>query len=152
MKKLLILPFLLLMLPLLQKGKLGGVDISTMEPVQTVLLQEKDGKVYLYTDTGGYGIGATAEEAVAYMAETASKKQYLDTATYLLCTKGAETALSDVLRPSCRICYVSDKVDPKKAGEYLSIHELPVTLSMYEGDRRDIPLLIEKEGGFCLVR
>ena len=119
------------------------LDVGKLRPVQVVSLYKDDGRVVIETDTGDFGIGATATQALRNMEETTVGVIYLDTARYLLLTKNAEDAgeeLRSVLKPDTRICYIEPEIDLEEAGGYLAAHgDLPRLCRWKKGE--DLPVL-----------
>ena len=105
------------------------LDVGKLHPVQVVSVSKENGWVVIQTDTGDRGIGETGEQALKNMEETTSGVIYLDTAEYLLLSKDAEDALTQLrtaLKPKTGICYAEEGIDLKEAGKFLSAHaELP---------------------------
>ena len=120
-----------------------SLDVGKLRPVQVVSVYIEDEWTVIETDTGDYGIGATAKQALANMKDTAAGVIYLDTAQYLLIGKDAQNeaeTLRDVLKQDTRLCYVEPKIDPKSAGEFLAAHSgLPKLKEWKTG--QDLPVL-----------
>ena len=103
-----------------------GTDIGRLRPVEVVQLYEKNGLLFLETDTGDAGWGMTLEQAANKLRETTPGKIYLDTADFLLISDldDQETeALKGILKPSIRLCETEGRVDPARAVQYLRIHK-----------------------------
>lgn len=155
MKKWMFCTLVLAAIPLLSFGGFGGDDVGRLQPVQVVVLSNRDDGVQLQTDTADLGTGENVQQAVMNMKEQSSAMVFLDTAEYLLIEPGAEVWLSQLrehLRPSCNLCYVTAAVDPEQAGKYLQQHEPKFTMTHYAAGERRLPYLISEEGRMKLVR
>ena len=78
--------------------------------------------VRLQTDTGDTGVGINPNSALKDMQEHAVGKLFLETADYLILQAGCEEmlpALSEMLRPSCKVCVLIGCADPQKAAKQL---------------------------------
>ena len=129
-----------------------GTDIAKLAPVEVVWLSERDGQVFLKTDTGDYGAGQDMQTALENMKATASGTVFLDTADYLIVEQGCEDLLDQTytfLRPSCMICMAERIPDLESVTEYLAAHEPELTLREYRVDKGEIPELVEQEGRFA---
>ena len=103
----------------------NGTDIGQLRPVEMVQLYEKNGLLFLETDTGDVGWGLTVDEAVKKLKETTPGQIYLDTADYLLIEEGIEKslpALQSYLKKSTVIAYGAEEIDLQKAVAYLQVH------------------------------
>ena len=128
-----------------------GTDIAKLAPVEVVWLTEKDGQVYLETDTGDKGWGKDVREALEDMKAAAPGSVFLETADYLIVEQGREVLLEqtyDVLRPSCMVCTAEVMPNMEAAAAYLSAHEPQTTLRQRQVDQRDLSVLREQEGRF----
>lgn len=129
-----------------------GTDIAKLAPIGVVWLSEGDGKIFLKTDTGDFGVGEDMQAALEDMKATASGTVFLDTADYLIVEQGREELLEQAytfLRPSCMICVAEKMPDLEVAAEYLSAHEPELTLRQYRVEKGNIPELVELEGRFA---
>lgn len=119
------------------------LDVGKLHPVQVVSIYKEDQWIVLETDTGDYGVGATAEQALRNMKDTTAGVIYLDTAEYLLLRKGTEDeaeALRRVLKPNTRLCYAEGEVDIAQTGKYLAAHgDLPKLKAWKKG--QELPVL-----------
>ena len=137
-------------LALLLLGK-DGTDIGQLRPVEVIRMHEKNGLLYLETDTGDLGWGMTVDEAVRKLKETTPGQIYLDTADYLLLEKGVEEYLKDVLpylKKGMFVAYGSKKVDLQEAAGYLRIHRPTVTIGNGMNPRETLVL----EGGRLILK
>ena len=119
------------------------LDVGKLHPVQVVSVSKQNGWVVIQTDTGDRGIGETGAQALKNMEETTSGVIYLDTAEYLLLSKDAEDALTQLrtaLKPKTGVCYAGEGVDLKEAGKFLSSHaDLPRLKEWKEG--QELPVI-----------
>ena len=109
----------------------GGTDIGRLRPVEVIQLYEKNGFLFLETDTEDLGWGVTVEEAVKKLKETTPGQIYLDTADYLLVEDGADKYLEDVLpylKRSTLVAYGPEKLDLQEVAAYLRVHRPTVTI------------------------
>lgn len=146
---------LLLAIPILSFGSLGGEDVGKLDPIQGLMITQENGMMHILTDSGQKGSGTDGASAVEALMRTSSSKVFLDTAEYLLLTPETEQWLPQLkayLRPSCRICYVLGTVDLQEAVKYLQLHQQSVSLTQYEAGQRELPTLIYNEGRMTLVR
>ena len=123
---------------------LGGKDVATLEPVQTVHLSTDGQKICLQTDTGAKGSGKTLDDALRSMHETSSSRVFLDTADYLIIAPeliDLLPAVEDLLRPSCRICLENGKPDMEQVGAFLKIHKPEITMKDYLAGEHLLPIL-----------
>ena len=131
-----------------------GTDVGEIQPVQAVMAVKEGNMVRLQTDTGDTGVGINPNSALKDMQEHAVGKLFLETADYLILQAGCEEmlpALSEMLRPSCKVCVLIGCADPQKAAEYLVVHEPDLSLRDWLGGESEIPELMEREGRLMLV-
>lgn len=101
-------------------------DLGKMKPVEVVYLNMEEDQLVIMADTGDWGRGANVQEALRELKETAAGIIYLDTADYLILSRGAEGILEELapyLKDDVRICLAEGEVDMKNAGNYLAVHE-----------------------------
>lgn len=136
---------------LLPKGQ--GVDIGKLEPIELLCICHEEGKLKICTDGEACGTGATLEEALARMKETASKTVFLDTAAYVVLTEETEElchALGEVLHPSAKVLLATGRVDVKRLVPYLRSRDLPVTLRQAITEKAPLPQLGMEEGRYYI--
>jgi hypothetical protein len=107
------------------------LELSKLEPVQTVSVHCEQNKIVLQTDTGSKGVGETLKSAIEDLEEGTPGVIYLDTAQYLLITEAALPyilGMENHLRNSVRVCLWDGKGSLEMADKYLSV-------------RNDLPLL-----------
>ena len=137
-------------LALLLLGR-GGTDIGQLRPVEVVQLYEKNGLLFLETDTEDMGWGLTIDEAVRKLKETTPGQIYLDTADYLLIEEGAEAsipALRPYLKRRTAMAYGPEGVDLQEAAAYLRVHQ-PTGIA---GNGRDPVEKLVYEGGKMILK
>lgn len=103
----------------------NGTDIGQLQPVEVVQLYEKNGLLFLETDTGDVGWGLTVDEAVKKLKETTPGQIYLDTADYLLIEDGLGEylpALRSYLKKGTGMAYGPEEVNLEDAVAYLRVH------------------------------
>lgn len=128
-----------------------GTDIGELAPVEVVWLTEKDGQVYLETDTGDMGRSEDVQGALHDMKAAAPGTIFLETADYLIVEEGREgllVQLVDILRPSCKVCVARSMPDLEKVATFLNAHEPQVTMRQYQVEKGVLPILREQEGRF----
>lgn len=113
----------------------SGTDIGQLQPVEVVMVDRKWGEVIIRTDTGDIGRGRTFDSALRNLKDTTSGAIYLDTAGYLLVTRGAVNLLgelSTVLKTSVRVCCADGELDLAETAAFLAAHRPQYTLKTYE--------------------
>lgn len=129
-------------------------ELGKLKPVETVRIYIEQEEVVLETDTGDMGRGATAEDALMNMKNTASGIIYLDTADYLLIRKGAESQVSElqsILKETVQLCYAQSAVDITQAASYLSVHKPDIRLKEW-GEHTQLPTLCAEGDRMILLR
>ena len=102
------------------------LNISHLEPVQTVAVSIQQELVVLETDTENKGRGKNIEEALKDLKENTPGVIYLDTAQYLLVTENAEVYLNtlrEYLSPSVKVASWDGISSARTAAEYLRIRK-----------------------------
>lgn len=143
-----------LILALVQIAPVERTDIAKLRPVEVIALYSTGDSVRIATDTGDFGDGENVLSALDHMRRTSPSVIYLDTAEFLLVAPGAEEALEslrDELKPSVRLCRISQPVDLQATAEYLDVHgDLP-SLRHWEVGQK-LPVLTDREGRFCILK
>ena len=139
----------------LTKGENSArLDIAKLEPAQVLLVEEEAGRVIVTTDMGHLGRGRTLTEAVEDMKQTTAGQVFLDTAEYLLLAPSAERylpELTQLLRPSCRVCMIYGAMELQTAADYLSVHETGLTLRDWKKNKSEFPKIIASKGRVYLA-
>jgi len=131
-----------------------GTDVAKLAPVEVVWLEERDGVLYLQTDTKDFGTGTDVQSALADMKASASGTVFLDTADFLLIKEGNESLIEQmyaILRPTCMLCVAAQMPDMEAVAEFLTAHEPNVTLRQFQNGKMTLPILQEIEGRFTLL-
>ena len=140
MKRIVIYIIVLLLLTL---APVKGADIGSLHPVEILKIYEENREVYVQTDTGDWGKGATGQAALEHLKETTAGMIYLDTAKYLLLEEGTEAVAEEIrplLKKSVRLCNADQGVDLEEVASFLSVHgTLPQMEEWNMGD--DLPQL-----------
>lgn len=126
-----------------------AVDVGKLEPVALVQITAEDTGIRVETDTGAWGDGASLSEAVEDLRQGADGIVFLDTADYLLLSGDVESYMPQiygVIRPACKVCYVSGQPDLEEAARYLAIHPPEKTLGDLRAGKSDLQTLT-LEGG-----
>jgi hypothetical protein len=84
------------------------------------------------------------------MKRNASGAVFLETAEFLLLSDGARSLvleMSEILRPGCAVCVVTEKPNLREAAKYLSAHRPEITLNDVRGGTlQPSKLLVRREG------
>ena len=123
-----------------------GEDVGKLLPVEVIKMYKIGETLVIDTDPGATGKGATVDEAVANLKNTAAGVIFLDTADYLLIdetSKDAVPALELYLKPAVRVCEVEGEVDLKKTSEFLSVHRPSAKLKDKQGGMASEILMME---------
>ena len=81
-----------------------GTDVATLEPAETLYVYIKEENIWVETDGGWFGKGATAKEAIADLKESAPGQVFLQTVDFLLLQENSEQVLPQLysfLRSGC---------------------------------------------------
>lgn len=108
-----------------------GTDVGELKPVELVQIYKIGETVVITTDTGDSGRGSTVEAAFRNLEETTSGIIFLDTADFLLMSRGVikEAAqLRNYLKKSTMVCFAEMNIDPIDAAEFLKVHRPEATL------------------------
>lgn len=125
-----------------------GTDVATLEPAETLYVYIKEESVCVETDGGWFGKGATAEDAIKDLKESAPGQVFLQTVDFLLLQEDSMQVLPQLyshLRSGCCLCVTEEKPDLDKATAYLRAHKPSVTLQDYRVDILHIPKLTMQE-------
>lgn len=139
---------------LLGRVEHSGTDISRLDPVEVIRVTVEDG-VTIETDTGAVGIGSDLENAVADLHASSPKTVFLDTAQYLILSGDWERylpALTDLLRPACRVCVGQGEMDLSEAAAYLDTHSSETRLIDCRAGEYRLMTFYYKEGRGRLVQ
>lgn len=137
---------------LLPKGR--GTDLSELIPVEILYIDREEEGIRVSTDLGATGMGASVEDALADMKETAPGILFLDTAEYLLVTERSLPeleALMNTMRPSVRLLLVTQEPHWDDLAAYLRGRKPEVTLLDYRTANTPIPMLVAVEGRYYIV-
>ena len=128
-----IIVFLSLLIPM------EKADISKLQPVEAAAVYQRNGKTEIYTDTGAWGSGRNAQEALEDMISNTPGFVYLDTAKYLIVDGDSLEQielLRDELKGSVKLCLQNSSDDIGDAVKYFSVHDnLPKLKNWKQGDR-----------------
>ena len=101
-------------------------DVSKLQPVEAATVCQKNGKTEIYTDTGAWGSGRNAQEALEDLICNTQGIVYLDTAKYLMVDKDSLDQiewLRDELKGSVKLCMWNCDDDIREAVKYFSVHD-----------------------------
>ena len=114
-------------------------DVAQLQPVEAVALCKKDGITEIFTDTGAWGSGSDAREALADMLKNTPRLIYLDTADYLLVNNESIEEINELrgeLKGGVRLCLWNCEGELKDSIQYFSVHgKLPKLKNWRYGDR-----------------
>ncbi len=153
MKKWVLFAVLLLCVSYVWDLPFEDTDVAELRPVQLIYITLAADGVIVETDTADAGHGATIHDALEDMKQRASGTVFLETAEFLLLSDGARSLaleLSDVLRPGCAVCFVTEKPDLQEAVKYLSVHRPEVTLNDVRSGMVKPSKLLVRRGGMEL--
>lgn len=110
------------------------IDISNLEPIRAIWIDQENGKYVVSTDTEDIGIGDTVEQAVDMMKKGCEKIIYLDTAQYLLVSDNCKEAIGGIsrfLKDKVKIGIWDGEGKIAKAATYMQTHRLGTKLKDY---------------------
>ncbi len=125
-----------------------GTDVGKLQPVGLIQIYKEGESLVIITDSGDSGVGTTIQEAFENLEDTTPGVIFLDTADFLLVSREVGSQIKEVegyLKPSVRICVAQERVDPKQASEYLSVHHPGVKLKD-EPSLEIAPELVQENG------
>lgn len=140
----------------------GSSDVADLLPIRALTVDISAGNITL--DGGeASGQGATLDEALKNLHETAVGTVFLETAKYVILSPRAAELLPklaawDALRPAARAVLASGELpEADDAADYLESHDPGLTLQQIRaaylrGEEVTLPLLEDEEGGLRLVR
>ena len=129
----------------------GGTDIGRLRPVELVQLYERNGLLFLETDTGDLGWGMTVGQAAEKLKETAAGQIYLDTADFLVLEEGMDVylpVLSGYLKRRTGITYGPEEMDLEETAAYLRVHRPSVCI----GNGRKPGEMLSVQGGKIILK
>lgn len=127
---------------------LRGTDVGKLQPVGLIQLYKEGESVVIITDSGDSGIGETVQAAFENLEETTAGVIFLDTADFLIMRPELLEAVSELegyLKPSVRICFAKERIDPKQAAEYLAVNHTGIKLKDHKS-LEHAPELIQENG------
>ncbi len=131
----------------------SGYDVGKLHPVRIIAAERDRGVVYLTTDTGDMGVGATWQKAMENMEKTSAGTIFQGTVTFLILEDERlleEVLSNDALSPNCVVCLGGEISDLEAAGKFLAAHKPDSSLISLRAENRELPRLEEKEGRFVL--
>ena len=130
-----------------------GTDVATLEPAETLYVYIKEENIWVETDGGWFGKGATAQDAIVDLKESAPGHVFLQTVDFLLLQEDSVQVLPQLypyLRSGCCLCVTEEKPELEKATAYLRAHKPSATLQDYRMGKTQIPKLTMQEDGAYL--
>lgn len=143
----------LLLIGLLAKTSQWGTDVARLLPIEVIQMNKQGEQIFLYTDTEAQGVGATLEEAVENMKQTAPGTVFLETADYLLTDWESLEYLeesAEYIRPGSKLCVAEETLDLQEAAQFLAVHTPATTLADYRGGITHISVITDREGAMKL--
>ena len=110
------------------------VKISDLAPVEAVYLLREGEWVTLSADTGTFGRGKDALQALEALRENTPGVVYLDTVKYVVVNEAAEQdldLLESKLKPTVKVCLWRDGQLPENMLAFLRLRKDLPTLSAY---------------------
>lgn len=132
-------------------------DVGQLRPVETIFVQQEDGRVLLAADTGDTGAGEDWQTAMADLEARAPGTIFIGTASFLLLDVSAAELLPELLEnrefsPSCAVCFAPEGLDLEDVGKYLRAHEPEADIRTLRAERTPLPYLTQTDGGYLLVQ
>ena len=136
-------------------------DAAALVPVQALVIDAKDGAVFVTADTGDVGWGGNLEEALSDLQSGCAGALFAQTAEHVIVTSRAwylapQVCVSRQLRPAAKLYRAMEEVEaPEEALRFLQAHPGNLTLSharaaLLESREEAAPVLLQTEGGFRL--
>ena len=136
-------------------------DAAALVPVQALVIDAKDGTVFVTADTGDAGWGGNLEEALSDLQSGCAGALFTQTAEHVIVTSRAwylapQVCVSRQLRPAAKLYRTMEEVKkPEEALRFLQAHPGGLTLSharaaLLESREEAAPVLLQTEGGFRL--
>lgn len=136
-------------------------DAAALVPVQALVIDAKDGTVFVTADTGDAGWGGNLEEALSDLQSGCAGALFTQTAEHVIVTSRAwylapQVCVSRQLRPAAKLYRTMEEVKkPEEALRFLQAHPGSLTLSharaaLLESREEAAPVLLQTEGGFRL--
>ena len=136
-------------------------DAAALVPVQALVIDAKDGTVFVTADTGDVGWGGNLEEALSDLQSGCAGALFAQTAEHVIVTSRAwylapQVCVSRQLRPAAKLYRAMEEVEaPEEALRFLQAHPGNLTLSharaaLLESREEAAPVLLQTEGGFRL--
>ena len=101
------------------------MNIANLRPVQVVAFYGDGENLVIETDTCDRGVGATPQQALQNLKDTANGVVYLDTAEYILMEDTAQAAVEALrwaFRKSAKICKMQGQIDLENTADFLASH------------------------------
>ena len=136
-------------------------DAAALVPVQALVIDAKDGTVFVTADTGDVGWGGNLEEALSDLQSGCAGALFAQTAEHVIVTSRAwylapQVCVSRQLRPAAKLYRAMEEVkEPEEAVRFLQAHPGSLTLSharaaLLESREEAAPVLMQTEGAFRL--
>ena len=137
-------------------------DAAALVPVQALVIDAKDGTVFVTADTGDVGWGGNLEEALSDLQSGCAGALFTQTAEHVIVTSRAwylapQVCVSRQLRPAAKLYRAMEAVEaPEEALRFLQAHPGNLTLqrtraALLYGRQPEVPRLLTTEGGLRLA-
>ena len=136
-------------------------DAAALVPMQALVIDAKDGTVFVTADTGDVGRGGNLDAALSDLQSGCAGALFTQTAEHVIVTSRAwyltpQVCVSRQLRPAAKLYRAMEEVKkPEEALRFLQAHPGSLTLSharaaLLESREEAAPVLLQTEGGFRL--
>ena len=136
-------------------------DAAALVPVQALVIDAKDGTVFVTADTGDVGWGGNLEEALSDLQSGCAGALFTQTAEHVVLTQKAwflmpQVCVSAQLRPAAKLYRaVGQSISAERALSFLQAHPGELTLSraraaLLENKEVQAAVLVQTGGGFRL--
>ena len=136
-------------------------DAAALVPVQALVIDAKDGTVFVTADTGDVGRGGNLDAALSDLQSGCAGALFTQTAEHVVLTQKAwflmpQVCVSAQLRPAAKLYRaVGQSISAERALSFLQAHPGELTLSraraaLLENKEVQAAVLVQTGGGFRL--
>ncbi len=114
---------------------LEKADVEKLQPVEVAAIRTNKDKTEIITDTGAWGEGENAQEALDDLVLNTPGIVYLDTAKYLMVDEqslGQIELLRDELKGNVKLCLWNGEGKLQEAVKYFEVHDKMPKLKDWE--------------------
>lgn len=127
---------------------LEKADVAKLQPVEVAAIRVHEDKTEIITDTGAWGEGENAQEALDDLVLNTPGIVYLDTAKYLMVDERSleqVELLRDELKGNVKLCLWNGEGKLQDAVKYFSVHEeIPKLKTWEQGEK--LPQYLSENG------